>query len=271
MKKLRYILAFGLIASGVIWSGLPGIAKQVPAPPRAMQVVDHLRTVTFENLSPGIYSLRTLTPNAIEIVAFRVEAGSSKFELIQQVDHQGERVEQFGDRSGALIAFNGGFFSINNKGMKHSVGFLSIDGKQQSPAWRKSGGYLVFNNENVAILPTLGTVTPKGDAVLQSKPMLIEPGGNWAMNTNRGIPRKRTLVCQQKSGDIIVLAITGGGLSLFEAGWLMRGEDVGGLFDCDSALALDGGGSTQIWVKGRPDLSFSGETPVQNAVVIRPQ
>ena len=49
----------------------------------------------------------------------------------------------------------------------------------------------------------------------------------------------------------------------------MREPEMGGFFNCDSAIAMDGGGSTQIWVKGRPDLSYAGNTPVHNAVVIQ--
>jgi exopolysaccharide biosynthesis protein len=49
----------------------------------------------------------------------------------------------------------------------------------------------------------------------------------------------------------------------------MRDPAQGGAFSCDSALALDGGGSTQLWVAGREDLAIAGETRVHNALIVQ--
>ena len=246
-------------------------AQQRVVPPRAVMVADHLATQSYRPVAPGISAIKIIASSGVELIALRIKPAGLRFGVIQQNDHQGEWVASMGSRNNALIAFNGGFFRVDDKGHKIPVGLLAIDNTQYSSSWKHSGGYLVFKNGAISIMPAVGAKVPNGDAVLQSRPVLIEPGGKWAMNTNRAIPRKRTIVCLDKNGDAIVVAIVGGGLSLFEAGWLMRGPQVGGYFDCDSAVAMDGGGSTQIWVKDRPDLSFSGETSVQNAVIIQPR
>ena len=68
---------------------------------------------------------------------------------------------------------------------------------------------------------------------------------------------------------MLIVLVSGQGLSLFEAGWLLRGENWGGWFDCDSAIALDGGGSTQLYVADHPEMTIEGATPVQNALVVK--
>ncbi len=266
----QFIFVFMLFAMAM-GNGPACLANDEIIPPRALLVANHLRTLSFESVSPGITAIKTVASNGIELIALRIKSTGHKFELIQQSNPQGNRVDEMGKGNDAQIAFNGGFFKINKDGHKVPVGLLAIDDKRYSSAWKKSGGYLIFRGGNISILETAGNPVPVAEEILQSKPVLIEPGGNWAMNTNRAIPKKRTLVCIDDAGDFIVMAIVGGGLSLFEAGWLMRSKRVDGFFGCDSAIAMDGGGSTQIWVKDRPDLSFSGETPIHNGVIIRQQ
>ena len=77
------------------------------------------------------------------------------------------------------------------------------------------------------------------------------------------------LFCRMVNGDIIVVLVTRVGLSLFEAGWSLRSPSDGGFFDCDAAVALDGGRSTQVWYSGDPTYSFSGFTPVNNFLIVK--
>ena len=231
-------------------------------------VADHLRAESFQTISPGISAIKTITSSGIGLIALRIKPEGLRFRLIKQTNPKGDWVDDLGTQNNAEIAFNGGFFSINKKGHKVPVGLLTIKDRRYSQPWKRSGGYLEFQDGKLTISQTLGRKVPKGENVLQTKPVLIEPGGIWAMNTNKVKLKKRMMVCIDGAGEIIVVAIIGGGLSLFEAGWLMRDEKVGGVFNCDSAIAMDGGGSTQIWIRDRPDLSFGGETPVHNAVII---
>ena len=270
MNILRSVLTVGVGLTALFWSD-PPIRSQEIAPPRAASVAMQLQAETFDEVAPGITGVKVRSGDGVEVVALRIKASLFQFDLVAQETGFGEVVEGYGQRTGAIVAINGGFFSINKKGNKHPVGLFSKNQVHYSQPWRKSGGYLIFVNGEISIVPTFGNPVPDGDAVLQSKPTLIEPGGKWAMNTNQAIAKKRTLVCRDKSGDVVIVAIVGGGLSLFEAGWLMREPEMGGFFNCDSAIAMDGGGSTQIWVKGRPDLSYAGNTPVHNAVVIQPR
>ncbi|MCU0789818.1 MAG: phosphodiester glycosidase family protein, partial [Nitratireductor sp.] len=175
-----------------------------------------------------------------------------------------------GPRAGALIAVNGGFFGERTEGKGlYPVGLLRIGGKIRSPNWRTAGGYILFGEKGVSIAASSAEVPDEPKTILQSKPLMIEPGGKWAMNTNQALWRPRTLLCTLDGGVAVLVVLSGSGMSLYEAGWLMRPAGVGGTFGCDAALALDGGGSTQLWVEGRDDLSVRGETPVHNSLVVR--
>ena len=249
----------------------PNLAQEQAIPARSLVVANHLRNLKFEKVSSGISALKALAPNGVELIVLRLKPTKFQFYLALPDNRSGEWVEDIGKRKNAQIVFNGGFFSIDKRGHKNPVGLLAKGKVKYSSAWKKSGGYLYIRDGNISIVPTKGNPVPVGDWVLQSKPVLIEPGGKWAMNTNKAIAKKRTIVCMDGDGDLIIMAIVGGGLSLYEAGWLMRDTSVGGYFGCNSAIAMDGGGSTQIWVKDRPDLSFGGQTPVHNSVIIRLQ
>ncbi len=269
MKLSQFAVACLTLAFGLAWNAGKSVAEQQTMPPRALLVAEHLRTIAFKPVVPGISALKTIASSGVELFVLRIKPSRFHFGLALQKTHLGEAVADIGKRYGAKVAFNGGFFRIDKQGHKIPVGLLAINNTRYSSTWNKSGGYIVFDGGAITILPTLGNKTPAGEALLQSKPVLIEPGAKWAMNTNRGIPKKRTMVCIDSNNDVIVVAIVSGGLSLYEAGWLMRDPKIGGVFGCDSAIAMDGGGSTQIWVEGRPDLSFAGDTVIQNAVIIR--
>ena len=271
MRLSRFIILIGLFAALVAGNSRPILANTQGIPLRTLLVSKHLQNVPFEDVLPGVTAIKTIVSNGVALIALRINPGIFRFSVTKQIDPEGNWVEEMGKEQNANIAFNGGFFKISKKSHKIPVGLLIIEDMQYSSAWKKSGGYLVFRDGKISILQTAGNAVPQADIVLQSKPVLIEPGGTWAMNTNRAIPKKRTLVCIDGDGNFIVVAIVDGGLSLFEAGWLMREKDVGGFFNCDSAIAMDGGRSTQIWVKDRPDLSFGGGTTVQNAVIIQPR
>ncbi len=249
-------------------SSFAGEARSEQVPSRVDAVVAYLKTQSFATILPGFSAFRTTNAAGVGLIALRISPDMFNFKLLKQVTDNGDWVAEAGQRENAIVAFNGGFFGINNAGKKFPVGLLKIDGVEYSQAWRKSGGYLIFGDNGPQILPTSNKSMLNVPSILQSKPNLIEPGGKWAMNTNQGFSEKRTLICNDVNGNTIVVIVFAGGLSLYEAGWLMREESVGGYFNCDTALAMDGGGSTQIWVKDHPELSFAGETPVQNLIAV---
>ena len=255
-----------LVAAVVFAQGRSQVAEP---PPRAVEVAAHLSGQDWRPIAAGLDGLRTRAPNGVEILAFRINPGDYAFSVGLQGDDDGDRVDAIGEREGAALVVNGGFFGIDNTGKKLiPVGLLVQGSRALSKPWTRSGGHLIIEAGSPRIEPT-GRKAPSADGdIIQSKPVMIEPGGRWAMRINRGNLEKRTLVCLLETGEVILLLVTRGGLSLYEAAWLFRSPRRGGVYGCDAALALDGGGSTQVWVDGHPDFDFRGETPVHNALMV---
>lgn len=240
-------------------------------PSKTAEVVESLNDAEWENLSDGLRSIRVVTPQGLVLNAFGISPEFYDFEVGLQAEKTGEWAKDVLEREGALIAANAGFFAEKTSGELYSVGFLQMDGKIRSRAWKNSGGFIQFGADGLELSPSSNGI-PVGEAdILQTKPMMIEPGGVWAMRSNRGEVKHRSILCKMDSGEVILATITRGGLSVFEAGWIMRAEADGGYFNCDSAVALDGGRSTQVWYSERPEMSFPGLTPVHNFLLVKPK
>jgi exopolysaccharide biosynthesis protein len=244
--------------------GVLPVGAQQEIPARTAQVADALAGRQWDEIEPGFSHLGASTAG-ISVSAFLVDTDRFRFSLSLQRTGNGETASQNGRQNKAMLTVNGGFFGEKAPGEDlFPVGLLRIGGRSMSQAWTSQGGFLIVEDRGLAIVPTREGVPQSAGNVLQSRPVMIEPGRLWAMNTNQGYLRRRTMVCILPDGDVVVVAVTGLGMSLFEAGWLMRENAVGGFFSCDSAIALDGGGSTQLWLDGQADLSIAGETPVHN-------
>ncbi len=243
----------------------PSIADR---PGRTLSMVNALAAGQWRELEAGLEFLQVNTATGTSALAVRIDNSRFRLEVAIQRRASGETAAEMGKRLGAVLAVNGGFFAKDAKGNFSPVGMLKVGGELISPAWsRVMGGFLALSDDGPDILPSANGAPDTG-TVLQSRPVLIDPGGVWAMRRNRGRPERRTILCRKTDQQLILFAIVMGGMSLYEAGWTMLASQSGGFFGCDSALALDGGGSTQVWFADRTDLDFRGITAVHNALLI---
>ena len=203
------------------------------------------------------------------LTSFKISPKLFRFSVEQQDAPTGERAGSVLRRTGGIIAINGGFFGLKQNGQLYPVGELIVDGASQSASWTSIGGYLALGEEGIPDITLSSDGAPEwAREAVQSKPVLIEAGGRWAMRTNGTELERRSIICVLEDGDILLMVVSGVGLTLFEAGWVLRAPDWGGFYGCDRAIALDGGGSTQLKVKGQTQLDVTGLTPVQNLLVI---
>lgn len=238
-------------------------------PPRTGDAVNALQSAQARQVEPGLEVLEAASPLGTQITALTLSPDFFSFSVALQQHPKGERADIVGKREGAALAVNGGFFRLAADGSLKPVGLLVKNNAAFSAPWPEDGGYLAVFPEGLRIVPT-GAGRPEGAVdLIQSRPVLIEPGGKWAMRRNLALQENRTIVCTRAGGEIVLVLISGAGLSLYEAGWLMRSPAWGGWFDCDAAMALDGGGSTQLYYDRNTDLSIEGETPVQNFFIAR--
>ncbi len=257
------------LTAATLWGSNVAYSQDLIAPEQASKVVVSLQAAQWQELEGGLQVIRAVTEGGVVMSAFKISPDNFTFSISLQNDVSGSRVKQIGEEEGAVVATNAGFFASTDKSILYSVGYLRLNGKVYSKGWPSSGGVVSFKPEGLELTPTHKGLPAGEFDVIQSKPMLIEPGGKWAMGSNTGLAKPRTILCRLSNGDIILSTISRFGLTLFEAGWLMRSQANGGFFGCDAALAFDGGRSTQMWYSGDEKYSSSGLSPVHNFFVVR--
>jgi len=238
-------------------------------PARTSEAIYALENATWSELATGLSLLQASTALGTRLTVLKIKPDNYRFAIEQGAAADGERADDILERSEARIVVNGGFFSINKDGRLSPVGMLVDNGVAVSSPWLITGGFVGINSEGrLSISESEAGAPALAIEAIQSRPVLIAPGGKWAMRTNAGNQERRTLLCLLADQSVLLLTISGGGLSLYEAGWLLRGKARGGMFECDSAIGLDGGGSTQLSVRDHPELDVTGFSPVQNFLLV---
>ncbi|MEM7068144.1 MAG: phosphodiester glycosidase family protein [Pseudomonadota bacterium] len=238
-------------------------------PERTADAVTALEQSNWQRLEEGLDIRKAITQDGLVVTAYRVSPANFTFDMAVQDRNNGSRAKDIGEKEGAVLAVNGGFFAETESGRLYSIGYYRLGGEVLSKGWRNSGGVVVFAEDGPELVPSHNGIPINDFNVLQTKPMIIEPGGKWAMGSNLGQFKHRTMLCRLANGDIVFVLVTRSGMSLYEAGWMLRSSQDGGFFNCDAAVALDGGRSTQVWYSGQPAYSYSGLTPVHNFIVVR--
>ncbi len=184
-----------------------------------------------------------------------------------------------GQGSPAIAGVNGGFFNMQNG---EPAGLLRIDGKtlRDDPGAR----YAILGidrQEAVTILDPGRPAPVKLPHALAAGPLLVRDG---KVAISKGFEKiagrnPRTALGLTNSGRILLVTVDG---RLPEAAGMSFDELARTLLDlgCAQALNLDGGGSTTLWVRGKPDrgvvnhpcddkrFDAAGERAVSNAVLV---
>ncbi len=197
---------------------------------------------------------------------------------------------EFGKRYKALALVNGTFFDMKNGG---SVDFIKVNdtvihqtliGNNKRALHQKSA--LLINDKGLSIAKWDGAPNWEQNlaatSVMVSGPLLLldrqeQEQEAGAFNTNR---HPRTAVGIKANGDVILLTVDGRrkesmGMTMYELTKTMK------WLGCESAINLDGGGSTTMWVKNYGDngvvnypsdnkkWDHEGERPVANVLFIK--
>lgn len=195
------------------------------------------------------------------------------------------RTSTLGTRSRAIAAVNGGFFSVG-KGAVHHIGLLKIDGRVVAPNDRRRSvlGINADGKPCLRKLPQTDDWKEVTDA-LAAGPMLLESGRSVVADRDEGFGdsmyarHPRTAVGITAKGKILLVTVDGRtsgsrGVTLEELAKLMQ------TLGCTHAMNLDGGGSTTMWVRGKPHagvvnfpcdnkkFDHEGERAVANALLV---
>lgn len=170
--------------------------------------------------------------------------------------------QDFGKANNAIAAINGTFFDVKNGG---SVDFIKVNGQVINTTRLEKGNKrarhqqaaLVIENGKLSLKKWDGSADweetlPEKDVML-SGPLLVfnqivENLDTAAFNRLR---HPRSAIGIKPDGKVIILTVDGrhdnsAGMSLFELTKVMR------WLGCTSAINLDGGGSTTLWLADAP-------------------
>jgi exopolysaccharide biosynthesis protein len=191
----------------------------------------------------------------------------------------------------AIAAVNGGFFNILSNG---STTYIRTAGVILDPDtvskwtknWNMTGALLITQTGKVFIesakLNAWYDMHVEFPDVLVSGPLLLSDRKSQELSDTPLVTNKhpRTAIGKRGRNKIIIVTVDGrtpqsSGLTLSELTHLMKS------FHCKDALNLDGGGSTTMWISGKPfngivnmpsdnkKFDHEGERAVSDIIVIK--
>ncbi len=204
-----------------------------------------------------IYECKKTVGRCVHVVEINPQI--YKIEIVKAVDIFGiwsrETVAHIARRSGATIAINGGFFHYNGK----PSGTLKINNKLYRRDHRKHTIFGKTFNEAMDIV----TIGPSDLRLLddyvscvQGIPRLLECGVVPLFTKQQTslfytAPHARTAIGIKADGAIIIVVVEhcpeAGilGYTIMELAHMMNNE-----LGCQSAVNMDGGGSSTLWIEG---------------------
>ena len=275
MKRFLAIIVWGIFGLLVMPELRAQSASDSVALVHAPWKTDHLQPgLTFRKVSIELFG----TPQQM----FCLEIDSSLYRLSVVQDRVRRTPGRQGRRSGARAAINGGFF-ITRTRQAIANDFLKIDGQIISSA--HGGNRAGIGITDSGCLEFLYLPDSKNDDTLWHaayRDVLI--AGPMLRLNHRTIPNTnparhpRSLIGQTSDGNWCLLVVDGrrrkaAGVTLSELAFIAR------LLNMESALNLDGGGSSALWFKGKGNLNRPSDRigfirfprPVANCLLVLPR
>ena len=167
--------------------------------------------------------------------------------------------------TGALITVNGGFFTAEN----YATGLTIVDGQQFGSSYGDFAGMLAVSDGNVEVRWLRERPFSPNEPLqygLQSFPVLVKPGGVLGFPDEDGIPARRTVVAQDKNGNLLFIIAPSGLMTLHQMSQWLVNSDLG----LHIALNLDGGPSTGLLL-ANSDLAVPAYSPLPSVITIQPK
>lgn len=207
-------------------------------------------------------------------LAFRTSAGGidisgisydGRAHRIAVADQEGGPGSKWADASDAakayrgIAAINGGFFTPEGK----ALGLVVSEGKKTGNFNRASSlGAGMFAEENTPVLVRRERASDSGE-ILQAGPFLVEGGRAVGGLSTKSSSARSFIAWDGASGWIIART---GSCSLAQLAIALNGAEIGGV-KIKSALNLDGGRSSDLWISSTVQGGPIQERPLWNKPV----
>lgn len=203
----------------------------------------------------------------VDLHILRADPEVVRLKVLDARDFGGLRLtaREFAFRTGAVAVINGGYFDTAER----PVGLVIREGEVTSGLRRRDWGVFLVDDSRAWIVHTRRYQRRKNiTQALQTGPPLVVRGRETTLKQTF---RRRSAVGIDRAGRILfVVALTTGPdatMTLAEFGAILRMPEAEGGLGCRDALALDGGGSSQLVVNaGASFLEVPGEIPVVTAL-----
>jgi len=222
-------------------------------------------------LTPGIeYTSIDTNHLAGKLHAFRIDLNYFSMGLLFAQDSQEvmASVKHLADEHNAMIAINGGFFSPDHipLGLRIQNGKIRTPLKTSTAWW---GVFYVENNRPYVTTPKNFQYNQNITFAVQAGPRLLVDGHVPTLKENFD---ERSALCITRGGQVIIAATDNARLSTGELANLLKNPSKQGGLECQDALNLDGGTSTQLYANiGRFYLYVPSFMPIADAIVVTPK
>lgn len=218
-----------------------------------------------------------------------LEVTGRKLDLVEAPDRTLQKTTKMAGETGAAAAINCGFFrmkspygSVMYYRQDYDVKYTNLDdGKGNFRSTRQTGSVVITDGKLYIVKADCLAGWEKyiaGEDVITSGPLMIADGKNEDIeNTGFNTARHpRTAIGKKPDGTVIMIVVDGrhkgnaAGMSIFELQKVMN------WLGCESAINLDGGGSSTMVVSGdivnypcdNRLFDHSGERKVHNAIIV---
>ncbi|MCY3906146.1 MAG: phosphodiester glycosidase family protein [Anaerolineaceae bacterium] len=218
----------------------------------------------WQQLAPGLELNRSLTTGSLfgQAVALRVDP--RLFQLrAHYVSGEARTLDAWLDALPGVTAFiNANYFDRDLR----INGLLVADGASHGQPWLTRGGTFLLRDGLPVLQPNRERPWDSGvlRQAVQGFPMLVLDG--QPAYRRSGPPARRSVVALDRSGRVLLLVTPLLGPSLAQmADWLASSD-----LEIESALNLDGGGSTMLYVQAAEPLRLPSLDPVPALLAVWP-
>jgi len=209
----------------------------------------------------------------VEMRTWTVDPSLFDIELMEQKSPHGSSIGEFLEDADVILALNGGFFEIDFSQRISPAGVLVVNGAIRKASSNRQSGAFVRHSGGIKIIwaRDLEPLT-KYSFALQTGPILVEGRGKLGIATNDYDRLNRAAVCSRGNQIIFVTlhGSHGNGLSLYEFAELLVAREIDGGLECDLAINLDGGPSTQVGMNlGAIREQVDGLWKIHNVITVR--
>jgi uncharacterized protein YigE (DUF2233 family) len=218
----------------------------INVPPTANPIPEPGWTLLRPGLEKRVYPIYDGANQQVESLhIWRLDQNNFRMDIA--FDRSPKSLETWQSQTNALMVVNGGFYSIDNE-RYFPDGLIILNGQVSGRSFNR-GGMLTINDSQTELRwlaqESYNSTEPLR-AALQSFPILVTPGGGLGFGPEREshATARRTVVAQDKAGRILFMVAPGGYFTLHQLSLYLTKSDL----NLDTALNLDGGGSTGILV-----------------------